>query len=238
MVCNTGVRLTPIVDGKVHTFETRGLYDGLSVLWDEETKTIWNHVTGVGMYGPHAGKKLPIANLFHTTVAAALEADSTTLVAISGRPIMRESGRWAALAEKVPVLMPLFKGTMAKVDERRPEMDIGIGVWADETNARYYPYEALLASGKVLFDRLGSRRMLVYFDPVARAPMAIFTDARQAAWKGNDLVLSTGEIVRRGSIYEASGRIRPTERPLQLFTRWYGWVLTFPKTSLYRPPGA
>ncbi len=225
--------MTPLVDGKVHSFETRGLYDGLSILWDAETGTIWNHITGVGLDGPLAGRRLgPIGNLIHTTVEAALDADPDTRVAISERPIARET-RWAALAEKVPALMPLFRNTMGREDTRRPTMDVGLGVWSDEEHARYYPLDALIQSDKVLFDRFGGRRVVIYFDPVARAPMAIFTAADRATWKGTDLLLSTGEVLRRGTLYDTGGQPKATERPLQLFTRWYGWSLTFPRTSVH-----
>ncbi len=37
-MCNTGVGLTPLVDGKVHHFEFRGVYDGVSILGDRETE--------------------------------------------------------------------------------------------------------------------------------------------------------------------------------------------------------
>jgi hypothetical protein len=47
--------LTPLVNGEVHHFENRGLYDGLSTLWDEETGSIWNHISGEAVYGPLLG---------------------------------------------------------------------------------------------------------------------------------------------------------------------------------------
>ena len=233
MVCNTGVRLTPIVEGRPLRFETRGLYDGVSILWDQETGTIWHHMTGEGLHGPLAGKRLaPIGAVLHSTVAAALEIDPGTLVAISDRPIQREN-RWAPLLERVPVLSDLFRRTMSPEDSRRPTMDVGIGVWRDEATARYYPLETVLAAGKVVLDTLGGRPVLVYFDPVARALMALETNARSARWEGDALRLSTGRTVRRGVVYEG-GRALETARPLQVFTRWYGWALTFPATSIYQ----
>jgi len=32
--------MTPSIDGKVYHFESRGLYDGVSLLWDEETESL------------------------------------------------------------------------------------------------------------------------------------------------------------------------------------------------------
>lgn len=235
MVCNTGVRLTPIVEGRPLQFETRGLYEGVSILWDQETGTIWHHMTGEGLHGPLKGKRLaPVGNVLHTTVAAALETDPGTLVAISDRPIQRET-RWAPLLERVPLLGDRFRRTMYTEDTRRPTMDVGLGLWRDEATARYYPLETVLAADKVVLDTLGGRPVLVYFDPVARALLALETEATTANWEGDALRLSTGEMVRRGVTYDATGRPGATARPLQVFTRWYGWALTFPATSIYRP---
>jgi len=35
---------------------------------------------------------------------------------------------------------PLFAGTLSKEDERRPRMELGLGVW---TSAKYYPMERI-----------------------------------------------------------------------------------------------
>jgi hypothetical protein len=224
--------LTPLVDGKVHRFETRGLYDGVSILWDEESGTIWHHLTGEGLYGPLTGKRLsPIKPLEQTTVAAALATDPDTRVALSERPILRET-RWAPGREKPPELSALFRGTMAPEDTRRPTLDVGIGVWRNEATARYYPMQVVRAAGGFVLDTLGGRRILVYYDPATRALTALETSARSAAWEGNELLLGN-ERVARGVRYDARGKQLETRRPLQVFTRWYGWALSFPATSIY-----
>ncbi len=41
VICNTGVGMTPVVDGAVHHFSAGGLYDGLVLLIDDETGTYW-----------------------------------------------------------------------------------------------------------------------------------------------------------------------------------------------------
>jgi hypothetical protein len=221
------------VDGRVLTFETRGLFDGVSVLWDAETETIWHHITGDAMYGPLRGKSLaPIRPLEHTTVAAALATDPATRVAISDRPIQRET-RWAPLLERVPGLNDLFRGTIRREDTRRPTMDVGIGVWRDAETARYYPLETVRAAGGFVLDTLGGRRILVWFDPATRALTAMETRATSARWEGDALRLSTGQRVERGVLYDAAGTLLETPRPLQVFTRWYGWALTFPRTTIF-----
>jgi hypothetical protein len=39
--------------------------------------------------------------------------------------------------------------------------------------------------------------------------------------------------VRNGVVKDARGQRVPVERPLQLFTRWYGFALTFPGTGIF-----
>lgn len=42
-------------------FETVGLYDGLFVMQDVDSKTLWNHITGEALYGPRVGSALETA---------------------------------------------------------------------------------------------------------------------------------------------------------------------------------
>lgn len=233
-MCNTGVRLTPSLDGRLLHFEFAGLYDGVSILRDLETRSIWHHITGTGLHGSLRGRSLgPAGNLLHTTVRDALVADAATRVALSDRPV-RQPSRWAPIAGRVPVLGPAFLRTMSREDTRRPSMDIGLGVWVDSI-VRYYPLETIAAAGNALLDTLAGRRILVYASAEAVAPAAIFTGAATAGWVGDTLRLASGETIRAGVLHDARGRRQPPERPLQLFTRWYGFALTFPETSVFEP---
>ena len=57
-------------------FENVGLYDGLFVMQDDETRTLWNHITGEALYGPHVGRTLgPMGNMLQMSAAQALAGD-------------------------------------------------------------------------------------------------------------------------------------------------------------------
>ena len=43
--------------------------------------------------------------------------------------------------------------------------------------------------------------------------------------------------LRDGVLYGADGQRLEIDRPLQLFTRWYGFALTFPGTAIYESEG-
>lgn len=225
--------MTPVIDGKVHHFEELGLYDGLVLLGDKETKSYWHHITGESLYGPLAGKKIPVQNIFHTTAEEALENYPDIHVAISDAR-MRESV--SVLGRLRRGLGRMFRNTMGKPDTRRDDMDIGLGIWAED-KAKYYPYDEVRASGNVVFDTFEGRRMIVFYAPDALALLAIHTDATSATWEGDELHLNTGQVVRHGILYEPDGSRSETDRPLQVFTRWYGFYLTWAETEVYERSG-
>ena len=84
MVCNTGVGLAPTVNGEIHHFDARGLYNGLTLLWDRESDSWWNHITGYAVYGPLMGHRLQVSNVLHSTVAQTLDNFPNAVIAISG----------------------------------------------------------------------------------------------------------------------------------------------------------
>lgn len=235
MACNTGVSLTPVIDGEVHHFEARGLYNGLFLMWDRESESYWNHVTGESVHGPLAGTRLPIANLLHTTVEQALAADPDLPIAISDQAAGRRMrGPFRSVLERIPILRQAFRATIDQEDTRRPTMDVGLGVWS-EAAARYYAVEDVVANDNVVLDNFTGRMLLVYFEPTSSVLVAQYTEATEASWQDDELHLNTGDVVRRGVLFDADGTKREVERPLQVFTRWYGFALTFPGTEVYEP---
>ena len=223
------------MDGRVLTFKEAGLYDGLVLLGDNETETVWHHITGEGLYGELAGKQVEeVSNIYHTTVEEALENYPDIHIAISDRPIRQNR---SVLGQLRRGLRQMFLGTMSEEDDRRPTMDIGLGLWKGD-DARYYPYEDVIASNNMIFDTFAGRRVLVFYAPDALALLAVFTDATSATWEGDELHLSTGEVIRHGVLYDADGNRTTGERPLQVFTRWYGFSLTWPQTVIYERDSA
>ena len=225
--------MTPVIDDVTHHFEWRALYDGASILWDRESGSIWHHVTGQCLYGPLEGTKLGgSGNLLHMSVKQALALYPDIQVALSDRPLREERNRFWPLAEQVPMLPERFTRTMAGEDTRRPTMDVGMGVWT-ATTKRYYPLEYVLAQDDFVIDDFESGRLLVYFDPQGHALSALYTQATSAEWSGAELLFSDGAVIRAGVLYGPEGDRRQIQRPLQVFTRWYGFALMFPETEVY-----
>ena len=191
---STQLRFTSLVatvDGKLHHFSNVGLYDGIFVMQDAETKTLWNHITGEAMYGPLAGRSLgPVGNLLQMNVKQALAMDAKIQIAISDR------------------------------------------VYFAATH-RYYPIERIRERGRAFVDRLDARDVLIYIDPETNTPAALFVTASMAPMQDKEIHLETGAVVRDGVLFNRSGKRQTAGRPQQVFTRWYGFALTFPGSEVF-----
>lgn len=236
MVCNSGASLVPTIDGKMHHFNNVGLYDALFVMQDTESKTLWSHITGEALYGPLIGRSLgPIRNLLQTRADQALEEDPRTRIAISDRPYFvpgkpatpgGPTGPRNNLAPEAQ-LQDFFIKTLGQEDHRRPRMDMGLGIWTAKTS-RYYPMSQIRERGSAFMDQIDGRKVLIYIDPETNSPAAMFVNSAHAEMKDKEVHFDDGAILRRGVLLDRNGRRQIAELPRQMFTRWYGFALTFP----------
>lgn len=234
MVCNSGTSLVPTVDGATHHFENVGLYDGVFVLQDVESRTLWNHITGEALYGPHVGSSLgPIENMLQMTVEQALANDPATQVAISDRPYAatgRVSSRWSPDSRDVQ-MASYFVETLGAEDDRLPRMTMGLGL-VTESTVRFYPMDLIEERGAII-DQVDDRPVLVFVDPTTFTPAALFVDATSAEFVEREVRLDTGWVVQRGVLLDGDRNRVDAERPQQLFSRWYGFALTFPQPEIF-----
>ncbi len=216
----------------MHHFENVGLYDGLFVMQDVESKTLWNHISGEALYGPYVGRSLgTVGNMLQMSVEQALVRDPAVAVAISGRPNSAAAMRRFAPDNPNARLMPMFTDTLGTEDARLPRMSMGLGIVTDAT-VRFYPMEQIEDRG-ALIDDVDGRTVVVFVDPVTFTPAALYVDASSATLEDREIHLDTGRVVRRGLLYDASGTRVDAERPQQLFSRWYGFSLTFPAPEIF-----
>ncbi|MCH8811858.1 MAG: DUF3179 domain-containing protein, partial [Gemmatimonadetes bacterium] len=176
--------MAPRIDGEVHRFAEHGLYNGLFLLRDEESGTFWDHMTGEAVYGPLVGSALEVSNLMQTTVAQVLGRDSEALVAISGQALRTDQQMTTSslLARIGGRLSRMFRETVQEEDNRRPTMDLGMGIW-DGDEARYYPYDRITANGNAVLDEIAGRQLVVYLDPSAYALAAAYVDTDGIRWE-------------------------------------------------------
>ncbi len=223
--------MTPTVNGKTHHFSLDGLYDGLLIMGDRESETLWNHVTGEAVHGPLTGTRLETSSLFPMNVAQALAMDAGMPVAVSERPFGTLINPFGPEFTN-PALPDGFEATMGTEDPRRPRMDIGLGLWTD-TAHRYYPMDAIRERGEAFIDEVDGQQVLIYVQPESAMPTAIFVTASSLTWHGDEIRLDTGVVVRAGLLFDSDGRPLPVRHPNQMFTRWYGFSLTFPGCDVF-----
>lgn len=144
---------------------------------------------------------------------------------------------YTALADAQPQNVPAdlpdgpVADTIGAEDDRLPRMSIGLGIVTDAT-VRFYPMDLIEERG-ALVDQVDGRRVLLFVDPTTFTPAALFVDASSATLHGKEIRLDTGRVVRTGLLYDASVTRVDAERPLQLFSRWYGFSLTFPGPEIF-----
>lgn len=215
----------------MHHFDNAGLYNAIFVMRDTETKTLWNHITGEGMYGELAGRQLPVSNLLQMNLKQALDLDPNMALAMSSRPYSG-APRKTDPGKADAGLLPRFVGTLGTEDARRPRMDMGLGVWSGDIR-RYYPMETIRQRGDAFVDVIDKLKVLIYIDPETFTPAALFVDSDAARLQGKDIRLDGGISLRSGVLVGRDGKSRPVERPQQIFTRWYGFALTFPDCEVF-----
>lgn len=205
---------------------------------DTETETLWSHITGEGLHGELAGHRMPISNLLQMNASQALALDPETQVAISDRPGRARRAIWKIAFSRLRADNPdarlrrMFRNTLGTEDTRRPRMDLGLGVWSDKAR-KYYPVETLREHDRTIIDEFDGRTLLVYLDPLTSTPAAIYTDASEASIDGREIRLDNGQVIRSGVLAGADRISVPTDQPQQIFTRWYGFALTFPGPDVY-----
>jgi len=197
VVCNSGVGLTPVIDGSLFHFSAGGLYNGLVLLIDDETRSYWDHITGRAVHGPLKGKQMAVWGIQLTTVGRAL-ADTPDLLLLTSRQSFsaRLLSWFFSLSISRSRIPPGFRRTMGPLDRRLPEMEIGLGVIANSRQC-FYP---LVHLGDEIEDHWQGAVLHIAVNPRDGIPEAFFPDG---------------------------------SRPLQMFTRWYGFSFTYPKSDIF-----
>ena len=170
MVCNSGVGLTPVIDGELHQFSAGGLFNGLVLMIDDETETYWDHITGEAVHGALLGKKMDYWPLDVTTVAAACERDPEITLSLSKPSLMSRLmgltiGRQLRGRGFMP---PTFRATMQTADDRLSTMAHGLGIVVDGS-ARFYPMERVKEG---IDETWLGRKLNVRIDELDRTPVA------------------------------------------------------------------
>lgn len=225
-----------MVNGTRYTFDVYGLYNGLFVMADRQTGSVWTHYDGSVLTGPLAGTgvRLTIEPIVHTTWEAWLaEHPDTTVLdwyeAFADRYREVEPGRAG--------LGPQFQRTVLNWDDRLPENELVLGVNVGDS-FRAYVLTDFAPGLTVVQDELGGVPLIVVLEPEARFGMAFL-----ATLEGEpvDLRVEQGRLVDdTGTVWSREGRAIEGPRAgatltyvTSFVTEWYGWAAYHPETSIY-----
>lgn len=238
LICNAGSCFSPMIEATHHHFTANGIYNGMSLLKDQETGSIWHHMTGECLYGERKGARLRlISSMHHMTASQALAAyPQAWFVETPMTGKQQDTAlRWEKIRQdpRIELDDPDSAATLGVEDTRLSRLEAGVGVIVGDV-ARFYPIRALNAHDNFVIDTLGERTVLVYICPHTLDPHAYFIEATSAEWRGDNLYLSNGESVKGATLYDADGNLKATQRPLHHYQRWYSFAFTYPIGDVFQ----
>jgi hypothetical protein len=208
-LCNSGIGLTPLVQGRQHHFMAAGMTNGMAFLRDEESESYWDHITGECFEGRLRGERMPFWPIEVTTVAGELATNGgAILLKSSDVPVPKGDRSWLRnglrkmLQPQKEALSPKVARTMnGPFDERLPAHTLGLGVMDVAHQAKFYPVDVIPYGGQIE-DRWQDRPLLI---------------TRPAATNG----IPSAQWADSGT------------RPMQTVIRWYGFAFTYPNCAIH-----
>ena len=260
-VCNTGIRYDSRVNGKPILFDFYGLYNGVVIMCDRDTQSVWLQVEGKAVKGPMTGSELKPGALLDTTWGQWKRRHPDTLV-MSPDNEYKKFYRDKSYVEprgydRFP--MPFFERSLTRIDKRLPMFDKVLAVTLPATPVsldakpetksvpaalhRAYPLAALKDAKGVLNDTFGAEPVVVALEPDTQT-----ANAFSRLVEGKTLTFETRESDGKPLLYdketgtrwniEGAGEAGPLmgktlTRLNNHLSQWYGWVAYFPETSIY-----
>ncbi len=190
----------------MHHFGVCGLANGLAVMRDEESESLWDHITGECFDGPLDGQQLEFWPVQLSNVTAEVSRHPETLLLKSNyrspkSAVMGLLSRRIKVGAEGTMLAPHFRSSMSSdIDPRLPEGAQGLGLITDTNEGKFYPSSAI-PKGEAIEDVWLGRPVRIDHDALDGSLSATWTD--------------TGEL------------------PMQLMSRWYGFSFTYPGCAIY-----
>ncbi len=237
VICNTGMIMNPVVNKEMLHFYVAGVYNGMLLMSDKETGSYWDHITGQGLFGKYENHQLEILQSHQVlTAKEILEQYPDCLYGLTKmnfiQKLIAKFQNWKANTNGKGFLPPGFRNSMSVVDNRLPEMEMGLGVWLD-SKARFYSIKLIKKNGNYLFDKFNNQTLFIYISPATSTPTAIYRDEiTTVSFKGEKLSFHNGDYLLGGILYDIDDKKMDFSSPNHIFSRWYGFVATFYKCEI------
>ena len=225
-----------MIAGATYKFEVFGLRQGVLVMTDRQTDSVWTHLDGEATDGPLAGARMPFLPLVHTTWAEWQALHPETLV-LSDDTAFRSRYRDVRLG------VPNLRQTQEFLsgDDRLASEALVLGVLIGDAYVAY-PLAALEEGNGVLADTVGGVDIVVFYDAEAESAIA-FSSVVNGQAARFELIAGPGFRVRddvANTVWDFTGRGVAGElqgQALEFVTsylsEWYGWSAYHPATTVY-----
>jgi hypothetical protein len=240
VICSSGMSFDPVVNDQQLTFGFHGIWQGVAVVYDRQTRSVWLHLTGECIEGPFKG---------------------TTLKAIAGRHVLwsewkRDHPNTQVMGEEqrfksryfptesarrgLDYFPRGFRSTIQTTSELLSPSALCYGIKTPAA-AKAYPFDALahLEDG-LLNDRVGDVPVVVVFEKGTRSAVGHgrTLDGKLLEFERTPEGLlrdkKTGSVFDRDG-YGVSGPLKGDRLPsvVGVQAEWYGWFASYPDTSVY-----
>lgn len=207
------------MEGQTLTFDVFGAYHGAFVMHDEQTGTVWAHLTGEALVGPLVGRRLRHEPVQMTTFERWLEMHPDSFAPDPAASVAPEPFRPGD-----PELGEGFQATMSSWDERLPQRQLVLGVVAGGV-ARAYLVDPDRPGPRLLQDELGEVPIAL-LAPEGAWPLAY---DRRVDGETAELRLEGDRVVDAGGRWwlpdgtREDGGAALTYLPSYI-TEWYAWA--------------
>lgn len=250
-LCNTALAFDRRVDGETLTFGTSGLLRNSDlVMWDRQTESLWQQVTGESIVGSLAGKQLEFLSLSLVSWKDFRDGFPSGLVLSRDTGFERAYGTNPYEFYDASSAPFLFGG---EVDDRYPAMERVVGVLIAD-DARGYPF-SVLQEERAVNDDVGGEPVVVFWGSEDTASALSSSDITQGRAVGAGVAFSrildgrTLTFARQGDFFRdeetgstwdilgqaidgalAGGHLEAVVHANHL---WFSWAAFFPDAEVY-----
>lgn len=241
MVCSSGVGFDSELDGEALNFKLSGIYNGVMVMSDGKTDTVWSHLTGEALHGKHAGRQLGVVPTYSVKWGAwKARHPETTVLALDERygkfyspSGLGRKGLGKGRSGNGDRLEPMFKQTLTReMDARLPGKTLVLGVAAGD-EARAYPLQAL---PKALQDELGGVPLVVFKDGGGAMAFDRRLEGKALSFEGMKDKETDSSWNAEGRCLEGELKGKALLPVFAIVTEWYGWSYFKPGTGIREAP--
>ena len=248
-VCNTGIGFDARLKDKPLLFDFYGLYNGVAIMVDRDTESVWLPVSAKAVKGERLGEKLKTIPVLDTTWGEWKKLHPETLVMSPDntfRKFYRDKTKQEPRGyDSFPA--PFFKPSVTREDPRLPQFEKVLGV-AFETKTemlrRAYPVAVLKEANGVISDTIDKTPVVVFLEQKSTTANAFEakSDTQILTFESRKNTDGVTEFMDKEtqSVWNVEGvavdgklKGKSLKRLENHLSQWYGWAAYFPETTIF-----